>query len=180
MSNNNQNYYEILGIPASAGFDEIRAVYRRLAFQYHPDRNSDQQAQEFFQQVIEAFSVLSDPEKRKEYDAVLFSSSRLISSPLTSVSASELYDDIASRTSNNVSNSGRDEYLRHLRNSRRRRAFVQTVLAIIIILLLLLYGFKPLRTSAEGVSPTAGSTTTTTTNGKPQSSGSSLNQNLIV
>jgi curved DNA-binding protein CbpA len=83
MAQEELNYYQILGIPDSAGAQEIRAVYRRLAFEYHPDRNSDPGAQEYFQKIIEAFSVLSDPERRLEYDAILFSESLVIKTPST-------------------------------------------------------------------------------------------------
>jgi len=185
MAEEKKNYYEILGIPATAGPDEIRAVYRRLAFQFHPDRNSDPAAQEFFQKVIEAFSVLSDPESRRDYDAILFSEATLITSAIaTSLSAGDLYDSIAQKTANQRSTSERDQYLLHLKKSRRRRTTLQTIISIIIILLLLFYGFKPLRTSSQGVAPSTGVTTGQGSAGSSSTSssknGSSLNQNLVV
>ena len=173
MSEEMKNYYEILGIPEDAGYDEIRAVYRRLAFEFHPDRNSDPVAQEYFQKVIEAFSVLSDSESRRDYDAILFSDSRLITSAISStLSADELYDSIAQHVDEDrVTPSERDLYLEHLKKSRRRRATVQTIIAIIIILLLIFYGFKPLNSSSQSVAPTTNTT---------QTPGTSLNQNLVV
>jgi curved DNA-binding protein CbpA len=184
MSGEQMNHYQMLGISENASFDEIRAVYRRLAFQYHPDRNSEPGAQEFFQKVIEAFSVLSDPEARRNYDAILFPDSSLISSAITdsTLSASELYDSVAAKAGDRKLPSEREEYLAHLRKSRRRRTVIQTILAIIIIILLLLYGFKPLQSSSQGVAPStsSGSTSQGSSSSSSGSSGSSLNQNLIV
>jgi curved DNA-binding protein len=64
-----KDYYTILGVSRSAGADEIRSAYRKLAMQYHPDRNQgDNQAEERFKEVNEAYQVLSDPQKRARYD----------------------------------------------------------------------------------------------------------------
>ncbi|MFW8601663.1 DnaJ C-terminal domain-containing protein [Desulfobacterota bacterium M19] len=63
------DYYKVLGVNKQAGKDEIKKVYRKLALKYHPDRNKgDKQAEEKFKQISEAYAVLSDPEKRKQYD----------------------------------------------------------------------------------------------------------------
>jgi len=183
MSEEMKNYYEILGVPEDAGYDEVRAVYRRLAFEFHPDRNSDPAAQEYFQKVIEAFSVLSDSESRREYDAILFSDSSLITSSISStLSADELYDSIAQQVSDDrVTPSERDVYLDHLKKSRRRRTTVQTIIAIIVILLLIFYGFKPLDNSSQSVAPTNNLVESPETSlNQNESSGTSLNQNLVV
>src|SRR3989337_3459783 len=63
-----RDYYEILGVNKNASADEIKAAYRKLALQYHPDRNRSPDAEEKFKELSEAYAVLSDDEKRKQYD----------------------------------------------------------------------------------------------------------------
>jgi len=63
-----KDYYEILGIDHSASKEEIKKVYRKLALQYHPDKNKDKGAEEKFKEISEAYAVLYDDEKRKMYD----------------------------------------------------------------------------------------------------------------
>ena len=64
-----RDYYEVLGVSKSAGIDEIKKAYRKLAMQYHPDRNpGDKTAEEKFKEASEAYAVLSDDQKRKIYD----------------------------------------------------------------------------------------------------------------
>ncbi len=63
-----RDYYEILGIDRSATREDIRAAYRRLAKQYHPDVNSAEDAEDRFKEINEAYAVLSDDERRAAYD----------------------------------------------------------------------------------------------------------------
>ncbi|MCL5267508.1 MAG: molecular chaperone DnaJ [Bacteroidetes bacterium] len=64
-----RDYYEILGLPKGASVDDIKKAYRKLAMQYHPDRNpGDKQAEEKFKEATEAYEVLSDQDKRSRYD----------------------------------------------------------------------------------------------------------------
>lgn len=64
-----KDYYQILGVERSASADDVRKAYRKLAMQYHPDRNpGDTQAEERFKDINEAYQVLSDSQKRARYD----------------------------------------------------------------------------------------------------------------
>ncbi|AEB12245.1 molecular chaperone DnaJ [Marinithermus hydrothermalis] len=64
-----KDYYAILGVSRDASQDEIKRAYRKLALKYHPDKNpGDKEAEERFKEINEAYSVLSDPEKRAQYD----------------------------------------------------------------------------------------------------------------
>ena len=62
------DYYELLGVPRDADQDAIRRAYRKLARKYHPDVNSDPDAEDRFKEIGEAYEVLSDPDKRQRYD----------------------------------------------------------------------------------------------------------------
>ncbi len=68
MATQKADYYEILGIARNANADEIKRAFRRLAMQYHPDRNSEAGAETRFKEINEAYEVLSDSDKRSAYD----------------------------------------------------------------------------------------------------------------
>ncbi len=71
MRSSIKDYYRILGVDRNASLEEIKKAYRRLARLYHPDRNPDPKAEEMFKEINEAYHVLSDEERRKEYDRIL-------------------------------------------------------------------------------------------------------------
>src|SRR6478736_8491729 len=62
-------FYNVLGVERTAGDDEIKKAYRKLAMTYHPDRNNgSKEAEERFKEITEAYDVLRDPQKRAAYD----------------------------------------------------------------------------------------------------------------
>ncbi|MEJ2202168.1 MAG: DnaJ C-terminal domain-containing protein [Desulfuromonadaceae bacterium] len=64
-----KDYYAVLGLKKDAAADQIKKAYRKLALKYHPDKNpGDQKAEEKFKEITEAYAVLSDPEKKRQYD----------------------------------------------------------------------------------------------------------------
>lgn len=65
----NKDYYEVLGLQKGASEDDIKKSFRKLALQYHPDRNKDnKEAEDKFKEINEAYQVLSDPQKKAQYD----------------------------------------------------------------------------------------------------------------
>jgi molecular chaperone DnaJ len=69
--------YELLGVPRKASGDDVRKAYRRLARQHHPDANPDTpEAEERFKEIQQAYEVLSNPEKKRQYDERLRTSAR--------------------------------------------------------------------------------------------------------
>ena len=68
MPESKRDYYEVLGVPKDADDAALKKAYRALAKKYHPDVNPSEEAAEKFKEASEAYSVLSDPEKRKMYD----------------------------------------------------------------------------------------------------------------
>ena len=63
-----RDYYDVLNLPRNASKDEIKTQYRKLALQYHPDRNKSPDAEDRFKEISEAYAVLSDDQKRAQYD----------------------------------------------------------------------------------------------------------------
>ena len=70
MADEKRDYYEVLGVSKTANADEIKSAYRKLAMKWHPDRNPDkkEEATKRFTEISEAYEVLSDPQKRAQYD----------------------------------------------------------------------------------------------------------------
>ena len=70
MSETTTNYYEVLGVKDDSSDEEIRKAYRKLALRWHPDKNSGniKEAEEKFKSISEAYTVLSDAQKKREYD----------------------------------------------------------------------------------------------------------------
>lgn len=69
MAESKRDYYEVLGVSKNATADELKKAYRVLAKKYHPDANpGDKEAEAKFKEASEAYAILSDSEKRKQYD----------------------------------------------------------------------------------------------------------------
>ena len=68
MTTKKRDYYQVLGVSQNASDEQIKKAFRKLALQYHPDRNKDESADAKFKEINEAYHVLSDPEKRANYD----------------------------------------------------------------------------------------------------------------
>jgi len=73
-----RDYYDILGVAKNADLGQVKKAYRQKALEFHPDRNQhDPEAEEKFKEASEAYEVLSDPLKRKEYDQKFFKGKHL-------------------------------------------------------------------------------------------------------
>jgi DnaJ-class molecular chaperone len=92
-----KDYYQILGVARNASGEAIKKAYRKLAMQYHPDRNPGKEkwANDKFKEINEAFSVLGDPEKRKQYDqfGTVGSAGDIFGSTFTRTAFSDLIKD---------------------------------------------------------------------------------------
>jgi curved DNA-binding protein len=92
-----KDYYRTLDVPENASDGEIKKAYRKLAMQYHPDRNSGNEkwANEKFKEINEAYGVLGDPQKRKQYDqfGTIGNIGDIFSSPFTTTTFQEMMKD---------------------------------------------------------------------------------------
>ena len=92
-----KDYYSILGVAENASDAEIKKAYRKLAMQYHPDRNpgKEKSANEKFKEINEAYGVLGDPQKRKQYDqfGTVGNIGDVFGSPFTTTTFQEMMKD---------------------------------------------------------------------------------------
>jgi DnaJ-class molecular chaperone len=92
-----KDYYKTLSVPENASDGEIKKAYRKLAMQYHPDRNSGNEkwANEKFKEINEAYGVLGDPQKRKQYDqfGTIGNVGDIFSSPFTTTTFQDMMND---------------------------------------------------------------------------------------
>lgn len=92
-----KDYYRILGVPKNASDAETKKAYRKLAMQYHPDRNPGKEkwANEKFKEINEAYGVLGDPQKRKQYDqfGTVGNIGDIFGSPFTTTTFEEMMKD---------------------------------------------------------------------------------------
>lgn len=63
-----KDFYKVLGVSPESNEDEIKKAYRKLALKFHPDKNSDADAEDRFKEIAEAYEILTDPKKRSVYD----------------------------------------------------------------------------------------------------------------
>ncbi|CVK16645.1 MAG: J domain-containing protein [Apibacter sp.] len=90
-----KDFYNILGVSSSASFDEIKKSYRKLALQYHPDRNSgNKRYEEIFINISEAYHTLSNEESRKNYDLIYKKKLSTFSQPVTPYLFLKKFQDI--------------------------------------------------------------------------------------
>lgn len=63
-----KDFYKVLGVTPESNEDEIKKAYRKMALKFHPDKNSDADAEDRFKEIAEAYEILTDPKKRSIYD----------------------------------------------------------------------------------------------------------------
>ncbi|UTC65159.1 DnaJ domain-containing protein [Treponema sp. OMZ 788] len=110
-----QNYYNILNVSNNASEDQIKQAYRSLAMKYHPDKNPDNKiAEEKFKNISEAYSVLSDPKRRRDYDLS-------IASPFSSSERTYNYGQNANPFGDDIFNSNWWKNWRKVRNANAKK-----------------------------------------------------------
>ena len=100
------NYYDILSIDKTASLDEIKKAYKKLAIKWHPDKNPNnkEESEEKFKLISEAYSVLSDPEKKAEYDLRGDSQFRNNTSNYSNFNAQDIYNTFLEKINFQVDN----------------------------------------------------------------------------
>jgi DnaJ-class molecular chaperone len=125
LSDDIMNYYAILGVSQYAKYREIKAAYRRLALKYHPDRNNSPVSENSIKIINAAFEVLSDKDKRRQYDEKGFNSIRKKEDTKSQTFSSDASSSTAYSDSDH--NNNHDVYDNtYLRKGRRNRADVKS------------------------------------------------------
>jgi molecular chaperone DnaJ len=115
-----QDYYTILGVPRDADDQTIKRAFRKLAFEYHPDRNKEAGAEDRFKAISEAYAVLSDPEKRAAFDAGEAQGARV--SAAEDIFSNIDFRDLFSGLGFDFAGAGRfDQFMRQRRRGRASR-----------------------------------------------------------
>ena len=173
-----ENYYEILGLSFETTYEEIKAAYRRLAFELHPDKNPTAEAAARFQEVMQAYTVLIDAESRGSYDSEFITISPVSGKDFNlGTDLNDLYS--APRKDKSTPS----EFSLHLKRYRRRKNLFQTAVILLLISILALYGLKPSKVSSDSMGSVQQTDTSTSIN--QNNSGSAvnkpgLNQRLII
>lgn len=178
-----KNYYQILGLKFNATYEEIKAAYRRLAFELHPDRNPTSEAALKFQEVMQAYAILINAESRAEYDAKNLSYEEISGGEFGSgIDLNQVFANSSTSDKSKV-----DDFAKYLKQSRRRRFVAQAIAAISVIFLFLAFGLRPVnvaptQSNSQGNNQGSNQITETSTN-NTQSGGAvkpGLNQRLII
>ncbi len=131
-----KNYYTILGVSTAAHAADIKRAYRRLALQYHPDKNPSPEAEQFFKEVNEAYDTLGNPEKRVIYDQRLFNPDYSIPSPESSQHRDPKYRPAARRAARSQQS---DDTYELMKEYLPKVMLVNKILLIFSLLMLLDY-----------------------------------------
>jgi molecular chaperone DnaJ len=105
-----KGYYAIMGVSEQASYREIRAAFRRLAKKYHPDLNSSLSAEETIKKINAAFEVLSDKEKRRQYDRMCFDDSNIIQKQHGQYNENHNYSQSPTKSEDKDSSDVKDAY----------------------------------------------------------------------
>jgi curved DNA-binding protein CbpA len=105
-----KGYYAIMGVSEQASYREIRAAFRRLAKKYHPDLNSSLSAEETIKKINAAFEVLSDKEKRRQYDRMCFDDSNTLQKQHGQHNENHNYSQSSTKSEDKDSSDVKDAY----------------------------------------------------------------------
>ncbi len=126
-----RDYYEVLGLEKGASEDQIKSAFRKMAMKYHPDRNpGDKSAEEKFKEINEAYSILSDPDKKSKYDRFGFAGVDPSAGGFSGQSGFSGFEDIFNMFSGNFDPFGSSAYGQARRNGPRRGSDIQKRMSI--------------------------------------------------